>query len=82
LLASSEPIEQLDANQLVAKMPESAKRDLLEWNNSQNAQTYIGKVVSREIVPLPLNPNPKIHITDDQPFNEYFLLRQWGWSWR
>jgi predicted membrane-bound spermidine synthase len=82
LLASSEPIEQLDANQLAARMPESAKKDLLEWNDSQDAPAYIGLVVNREVfVPRLLNPDPKVQITDDQPYNEYFLLRQVGLSW-
>jgi hypothetical protein len=82
ILASSEPIEQLDANQLAARMPESAKKDLLEWNDSQDAPAYIGLVVNREVfVPRLLNPDPKVQITDDQPYNEYFLLRQVGLSW-
>ena len=76
MLASSEPIEQLDANQLAARMPESAKRDLLEWSDSPDVTAYLGRVVSNEIVPLPLDPNLEIQITDDQPYNEYFLLRQ------
>jgi spermidine synthase/MFS family permease len=82
ILASSAPIEQLDANQLAARMPESAKKDLLEWNDSQDAPAYIGPVVNREVfVPKLLNPDPKVQITDDQPYNEYFLLRQVGLSW-
>ncbi|MGD0206261.1 MAG: fused MFS/spermidine synthase [Verrucomicrobiota bacterium] len=82
ILASFEPIEQLDANQLAARMPESAKKDLLEWNDSQDAPAYIGLVVNREVfVPRLLNPDPKVQITDDQPYNEYFLLRQVGLSW-
>jgi spermidine synthase len=79
LLASSEPIEQLKANQLAARMPESAKKDLLEWNDSQDAPAYIGLVVNREVfVPALLNPDPEVQITDDQPYNEYFLLRYWN----
>jgi spermidine synthase len=79
LLASSEPIEQLDANQLAARMPESAKKDLLEWYDSQDVPAYIGRVVNSEyFVPGLLNPDPEIQITDDQPYNEYFLLRQVG----
>jgi hypothetical protein len=77
LLASSEPIEQLDANQLAARMPESAKKDLLEWNNSQDVPVYIGRVVNGEyFVPGLLNPDPEVQITDDHPYNEYFLLRR------
>jgi len=76
LLASAEPIERLDANQLAARMPESAKQDLLEWNDSQDAPAYIGRVIKNEVsVPELLNPDPEVEITDDQPYNEYFLLR-------
>jgi predicted membrane-bound spermidine synthase len=77
ILASSEPIEQLDANQLAARMPESAKQDLLEWNDSREVPAYIGRVVGNEfLVPGLLNPDPEVQITDDQPYNEYFLLRR------
>ena len=77
LLASSDPIEQLDANQLAARMPESAKKDLLEWDDSQDVPAYIGRVVNNEfLVPELLNPDPEVQITDDQPYNEYFLLRR------
>ena len=77
LLASSEPIERLDANQLAARMPESAKKDLLEWNDSKDAPIYIGRVVLHEYsIPKTLNPDPAIQVTDDGPFNEYFLIRR------
>jgi len=76
ILASSEPIEQLNADQLAARMPESAKKDLLEWDDSQDVTAYIGRVVGCEFfVPGLLNPDPEVQITDDQPYNEYFLLR-------
>jgi hypothetical protein len=39
---------------------------------------YIGLVIYHEIPPAKiLNPDPKVQITDDQPYNEYFLLREW-----
>lgn len=77
LLASSEPIEQLDSNQLAMHMPEEAKKDLLEWNTSRDAAAYLGCVLTNEIsAPQLLNPDPGIQITDDQPYNEYFLLRR------
>jgi predicted membrane-bound spermidine synthase len=83
LLASTEPIEQLDANQLAAQMPESAKRDLLEWTDSEDTPAYIGQVVTNEIPTSELlNPHPEIQITDDRPYNEYFLLRLWKLSQR
>jgi len=76
-LASVEPIEQLEANQLVARMPERARQDLLEWNRSAEAPAYLGSVVSKEVsVVRLLNSDPDVIVTDDRPFNEYFLLRQ------
>jgi hypothetical protein len=73
------PIEKLTPGQLAARMPEPAKKDLLEWNPSGNAPEYLGAVVQNEI-PLNrfLNQDPEFQITDDDPLNEYFLLRQWG----
>jgi spermidine synthase len=76
MLASMEPIESLNAQQLAARMPESAKKDLMEWNDSKNIAAYLERVVTREIsIPSALNPDARIQVTDDEPFNEYFLLR-------
>ena len=83
LLASMDPIKVPTPEQLTACMPAAAKKDLLEWSLSQDLPGYLGLVVVREI-PLKsaLNLNPKIEITDDHPFNEYFLRRRLGLSWR
>jgi spermidine synthase len=77
LLGSMEPIEQLDAAQLAARMPDSAKKDLLEWNQFQDATAYLEGVITNEYsVPSSLNPDLDVQVTDDHPFNEYFLLRR------
>jgi spermidine synthase len=77
LLASREPIERLDPEQLTARMPAEAKKDLLEWSDSLDAATYLGRVITNEYsVPLSLNPDFNVQVTDDRPFNEYFLLRR------
>jgi spermidine synthase len=82
VLASMQPIEQLDAEQLAARMPESAKKDLVEWNDSKDATAYLGQVLTKEYsVPALLNPDAEIQITDDKPFNEYFLLRRLHRYW-
>jgi hypothetical protein len=74
-----EPIDQRTPEQLAAQMPAAAKKDLLEWTSETNASTYLGKVVLNEVATEKLlNPNPDIRITDDDPLNEYFLLRQIG----
>ena len=77
LLASEEPIETLDAHQLAARMPEGGRTDLLEWTSTRDVSGYIGLVVSHEVsIPQILDPDPTVQITDDHPFNEYFLLRR------
>lgn len=76
-LASMEPIANLTPAQLAAKMPDSAKQDLIEWAPDRDAAGYLNDVVAKEIpVDQILNPNPEVQITDDDPLNEYFLLRR------
>jgi hypothetical protein len=58
-------------------MPERARTDLMEWTSIQDVSGYIGLVVSHEVsLPKVLNPDLSVQITDDHPFNEYFLLRR------
>jgi hypothetical protein len=79
MLASTEPIEILRPEQLAASMPVAAGDDLVEWASSPDVPAYLNAVLSTEFpVKEVLSPNPKIRITDDHPYNEYFLLRQWG----
>ena len=83
MLASMDPIEPQTAEELAARMPDAAKKDLLEWSSSPNLPGYLNLVVSREgAIKDALNPNPEIQVADDHPYNEYFLLREWGLSWR
>ncbi|HEY3763418.1 MAG TPA: hypothetical protein VGN23_16855 [Verrucomicrobiae bacterium] len=80
LLASMQPIEKFTPAQLAAHMPKSAQADMLEWSSIKAPAIYLGSVVMREI-PLDnvLSTNSDIPLTDDDPINEYFLLRQIGW---
>jgi spermidine synthase/MFS family permease len=78
-LASRQPIESFTSSELFARMPETARRDLLEWASTTSPAAYLGEVVSNEYFMLePLNRDPSIRITDDRPFNEYFLMRRLG----
>ncbi len=82
LLASMEPINTYTPEELLTRMPESAKKDLMEWADNADPAQYLGAVVSYEVpTEKLLNPNPEIRVTDDHPYNEYFLLRRRGWSW-
>jgi spermidine synthase len=76
MLGSMEPIEQLDAETLAARMPAGAQRDLLEWTNAIDAPAYLKQVlVNERAAESILNDDATVQVTDDQPFNEYYLLR-------
>jgi spermidine synthase len=78
MLASMEPIPNLSAEQVTTRMPAAAGKDLLEWSSSKNLPSYLDEVLLKEIpVESALDPDRRVRITDDRPYNEYFLLRQW-----
>ncbi len=80
MLASLQPIPDYSPAELVARMPPAARDDLLEWLSSTNATAYASVVLTNEVKLDELLPqNPRVRITDDLPFNEYFLLREHGW---
>ncbi|MBI4748913.1 MAG: fused MFS/spermidine synthase [Acidobacteria bacterium] len=81
-LASSRPIMNPDPAVFSAKFPESAHNDLVEWvpqwSEPKDFPTFLNFVLSKEIPvqqTLPTNPNQRI--TDDRPFNEYYLVRRY-----
>jgi hypothetical protein len=76
-LASMEPIPPLDGHQLAERMSERVKQDLMEWQDSRDASAYLERVLALE-VPLDslLDPDPQVQVTDDRPYNEYYLLRK------
>jgi spermidine synthase len=77
MLASQEPIPNLSGNQVAARMPAAAAIDLLEWDPLEVLADYVQQALTNEIPIEPeLNPDPQIRITDDRPYNEYFLLRR------
>jgi predicted membrane-bound spermidine synthase len=76
LLCSMEPMAQRTPEELVARMPASAQRDLTEWIDNTNSVPYLGIVVNGELpTEKLLIPDPDIRVTDDKPYNEYFMLR-------
>jgi spermidine synthase len=79
ILASADPIPELNGEQIAAAMPKNAVTDLLEWSSSANAGEYIGQALQEEFkIDEALDPDARLRITDDHPYNEYFLLRRWG----
>jgi len=82
-LASMEPIKVQTPEQLAINMPVNAKKDLLEWDTSRDLPAYLGLVLSQGVsIENLLKSYPEIQITDDDPLNEYFLLRRAGLSRR
>jgi spermidine synthase len=76
LLASKEPLERLTGAELEARMPVSAKKDLLEWSPAQNLTAWFNQLLAKEYEAAKVvHPDPRVRITDDRPYNEYFLLR-------
>ena len=76
-LASMQPIRQLSAAELIARMPPKSRQDLLTWCPNGNLEKYMQAMLSKE-VPLDslLSKDQGIMITDAKPYNEYFLLRR------
>ena len=81
ILASLEPIASLAPQQVAMAMPRAAVDDLLEWSPTRNLPDYLAEVLVREFpIEQALDPDWRVRITDDHPYNEYFLLRRWGFQ--
>ncbi len=80
-LASEQPIEIVPTSRMVSRMPAAAKVDLAEYMDTARypgLAEYLDKVVAQEFpASSVLNSNLSLEISDDRPFNEYFLLRKW-----
>lgn len=76
-IASMSPIPHLSAREMAHKMPLSAKKDLLEWTPNRNPVLLFQFFLDHEIDPkVLLNEDPRVVVTDDRPYNEYFLVRR------
>jgi spermidine synthase len=79
-LASMAPIRDITPADFLARLPESAKRDLMEWNLDISIETMVENILSRRTDIEQLLPpgSEKMVVTDDFPYNEYFFLRRNG----
>jgi len=76
-LASNHPIPQRSPAELVQRMPASARRDIVEWLPSFDAEHIFLTVLLGEHSPaevIAASPQTPA-MQDDRPFNEYFLIR-------
>ena len=77
-IASSQPIPNRTAAELVQRMPQAAVRDLLEWPYRPTAEAELDYVLQRETLLAKIvdsDPNEPA-MRDDRPVNEYVILRE------
>jgi spermidine synthase len=77
-LASMQPIPEMTAQEFVARLPAAAQQDLVEWGPANTPEEMAAMILAHrvpfsEVAPIVATAPP---ITDDRPFNEYFLLRR------
>jgi len=75
--ASTEPFDMPTVQAFVSRLPPTAAADLLEWSRYRDP-AVLYKISLQQEIPLDriLTPDATSTITDDRPFNEYFLLRR------
>jgi spermidine synthase len=77
-LASGRPLPLRTAGELADRMPPAAVSDLMEWSHQPSATREFAAVLDNELSPdqmiaeAPYAPA----LADDQPVNEYYLLRR------
>jgi predicted membrane-bound spermidine synthase len=78
-LASMEPIPSDSGATLAARLSPVAAADLVEWGPATTAQDQFDRVLSGELpIAQLIAPDPRVPpLEDDQPINEYYLLRTW-----
>jgi predicted membrane-bound spermidine synthase len=81
MLCSLQPLPQRSASELFARLPEAARRDLVEWTPHRSGESLLGAVIESPIpITTVLDNSSSVIITDDHPYNEYYLLRRlWEW---
>jgi predicted membrane-bound spermidine synthase len=80
-LASRLPISHLTAEELTDRMPPAAQADLVEWRDDKDATEFLWLILSKERDPRTFVGTGETRITDDRPFNEYYLLRRMRERW-
>ncbi len=81
ILASRVPFPPWTSADLAVRLPEAARRDLLEWSPGESAESLLNLVLATRFDPQEvLHRDLRVEITDDRPYNEYYLLRRlWQW---
>jgi spermidine synthase len=81
ILCSEQPLTQRSAGELYDRLPEAARRDLVEWTPDRTGVSLLEPIIAAPFEATEgVNDDPDVIITDDHPFNEYYLLRR-AWEW-
>ena len=76
-LASESPIILPNEETIKTRMPDSARKDLVEWPSLPDFHVYCTKLPKTELpINSLLNPDHGVVLTDNSPVNEYFFLRR------
>jgi predicted membrane-bound spermidine synthase len=83
-LASMQPLEVPSSAILASRLPPAAAADLLEWGPGVTAEIQFRAVLSQELnLDTLIAKDPRVPaLSDDQPINEYYLLRSWFQTYR
>jgi hypothetical protein len=78
-LASMQAIPNLSSSDLAARLPSAAVSDFLEWGPQSTVEKQFDEMLSRELsVDKLIAEAPEVPaMRDNQPINEYYLLRRW-----
>ena len=78
-IVSEKPLVIPNAKEFVERMPRSARKDLIEWAHGESPEAEARDILSTQISfasLLPPSDSSVPALSDDRPYNEYFLLRR------
>ena len=80
-MASMQPIPRLSDSELLSRMPDAARRDMMEWDEAAPSITYLRAMLGYELDPNSLLIDGSrwktVAICDDRPINEFFFVRRY-----
>lgn len=84
-LASATPFETPSAHTIMSRFPEQAQKDLTELLGGGKPQLVMEFALKKEVFIADL-ADDNLYISDDHPYNEYFLIRRtidmwWNEGW-
>ena len=78
-IASATPLVIPNAGEFVRRMPQAARKDFVEWAGGEGPEAEARDILSDQRPFASLLPPPDSNVpalSDDRPYNEYFLLRR------